>query len=829
MHKHMQLRRTVALILGICALFPTESVLARSDGAVEPTGQVFHVSIEIEADGDGLEERIAELLRERILRRSKVSVEVTRNTASDAELRIAIGRRATGASRFQAMVERHGVTLPGVARVAPEGYAVKLVQTEEGPLLIAEGADARGLLYAAGEILRRIEYGPDRVSLSPVDVSTAPAYRFRGSSANQGGTMREITGARAWTEKEWQDYFLDYALAGANTGYAGGAQFEFLKQFDLMTVGGCRPNQFRGDIPEDWKAGGLEGWEGTDWVCPSMPGARHALLEQWEEEFARTEDHDILRFYAGDPGGCRCSRCEPWGKTFIELCEEVAAIWLKHHPDSIIQVANQDLSNEGDQAIFAYLNEEPRTWLQGIAYGPGSNALSTYFRDELRDDLFEYPGTGPLNRYLSEILNNIPKHQTITHYSDITHWIRSQYNLDDADPYLVKAYNRRTFHTRPAAFYDIFQAIMPFSEGDIIYSEGYHDEFHQYLWNRLLWNPNRSLDDVMNEYCRYHFGVDAAPEMADAMLQLEKNLELPLAENDGVDRYYLLVKEAGWKIPPHLMAGNYRWMLHMQKAALDKYFQLRLRRELAREATLQSLAKNDPDNAVAKAQEVLAEPLETPDMAALKEEARRLGEESDRTIGLRNVGYFSADKPLSSLGWTVAQFEAAGATTDDERRAILRRIADYEDAGPGGYYDDAGAPGRQPHLIRGESHDASSWMDSSNRPSQNTIAYSIEDPRGVAFRYTALDPAADYRVRVTMVAPRIPGADAMPEGTKRLQSLLADGEYVVRNVEIPAYTAQIFEYDLPGSVTDDGDLELVFERGPGSLGVVVSEVWLLKE
>lgn len=51
---------------------------------------------------------------------------------------------------------------------------------------------------------------------------------------------------------------------------------------------------------------------------------------------------------------------------------------------------------------------------------------------------------------------------------------------------------------------------MPFSEGDIIYSEGYHDEFHQYLWNRLLWDPNRSLDEVTLKYCRYYFGEDTA-------------------------------------------------------------------------------------------------------------------------------------------------------------------------------------------------------------------------------------------------------------------------------------------------------------------------------
>jgi hypothetical protein len=824
MWKRTALTSMVVCILDLVVFLPAVGADAADESAVRSS----HLAITFESGGDGLEERIARLLSERVLRRSRIAVEVSHHAVAGVDLRVVIGRRTTSNGFFKALVERHGLTLPGTARTAPEGYAVKLVQEDGRPLLLAEGADARGLLYAAGEVLRRFEYGLDHVRLAPVDISTAPAYRFRGSSANQGGTMRNITGARGWTAKEWQDYFLDYALSGANTGYAGGAQFDFLHQFDLMTVGGCRPNQFRSEIPEEWKAGGLEGWEGTDWVCPSVPEARKALMRQWDEEFARTENHEVLRFYAGDPGGCRCPRCAPWGKNFIELCEEVAAIWRKYHPDTVVQIANQDLSNDGDRAIFDYLNEKPRTWVHGIAYGPGSNALSTYFRDELRDDLFEYPGTGPVNRYLAEILNNLPKHQTITHYSDITHWIRSQYTLEEPDPILMKAYNRRTFHTRPAAFYQIFQAIMPFSDGDIIYSEGYHDEFHQYMWNRLLWDPNRSLDSVMNEYCTYHFGKEAAPDMAAALLQLEKNLETPLAANAGIDRYYLLVKQGGWKIPPHLMAENYRWMLHMQKAALDKYFQLKLRREIARDAGLLSLAKMDPENAVSRARVLLTEPLETPDLAALKDEARRLGEESDRIIGLRNVGYFSVDKPLTSLSWTETQLQKAAAATDEERRAILYQLTHYEEAGAGGFYDDAGVPGRQPHLIRGNSYDATSRMDPSNRPSQNTIAYSLEDPRGVAFRYTELDATASYRVRVTVVAPRMRQQDGVPTDLRRLQNILADGEYIARDVNVPVYTAEQFEYDVPKTATGDSVLELTFERGTASVGLVVSEVWLLK-
>ena len=277
----------------------------------------------------------------------------------------------------------------------------------------------------------------------------------------------------------------------------------------------------------------------------------------------------MLRFFAGDPGGCRCERCEPWGKTFVLLCEELAPLWKKYHPRSEIQLCNQDLSNEGDQAIFAYLNAKPRTWVNSLSYGPGSNAMSPYFRDELRTDLFVYPGMGPVNRYLAYTLQNLPREQTICHYSDVSHWISDQYQCEHPEPHLVPVFGRRTFHQRPRAFYQIFQRIMPFSEGDILYSEGHHDEFHQYLWNRMLWDPNRPLDDLMREYAVDHFGAAAASDMVEASLQLERNLEAPIATNDGLDRYYALVQSAGERIPANLMAIDYRWREHMQKAALD--------------------------------------------------------------------------------------------------------------------------------------------------------------------------------------------------------------------------------------------------------------------
>ncbi len=629
---------------------------------------------------------VADVLKRRIERRSGVKVAIAGEPMESAAFSIHLGRRGVDAT-FDALCEEHGVRPPGKERRYAEGYAVKRIERgAASAMMIAVGADRRGVLYAAGEILRRLAYLPETVVAADVDVALSPAYRFRGCSANQGGTMRKVTEARAWTAEEWQEKVLDYALAGANafyTSHYGGPAYDFVKSFDLMTVTGVRPNEMGGDFPEDWRAGGLDAWEGRHWACPSHPEARAALLAKWKDDFTRRPFHDVLRLYAGDPGGCRDARCAPWGKTFVHLCEEVAALWLARYPESKVQIANQDLSNAGDQAIFDYLNAQPRSWLHGICYGPGSNAMSAYFRDELRDDLFEYPGHGPTNRYLSETLRQLPGDQRITNYSDITHWISAQYEVANPERNIIRSYGRRTFHTRPRAFYRIFQRIMPFTEGDIIYSEGYHDELHQYMWCRLLWNPNRELDDVLSEYARFHFGAEAAAPMIQAMFQSEQNLEAPLASNDGIDKVYAHVAEAGTHIPSHTMERDYRWRLYMQKAALDKYVQRKLRAELSKTARIrtllaESVTSAEVKKAVAKAHTILDEAPETEEMAKLRQEAGRLGGETEARYGVRNVGYFRLDKPLRDPRGLKRRLSAlSDAKLSRERRKLREAVLDY--------------------------------------------------------------------------------------------------------------------------------------------------------
>lgn len=831
-------QRLFIFLLLFLLLWNGEVAAAGASPFAEPSS----IAVVMDPSAPALEDRVAKVFSERLgmQRRSPgVAVAIVRGVTPPAGVfRVFLGR--TGTPLMNELCRKYTVVLPGKQRIAPESFALKTVTLDDGALaLIAVGADGRGVLYSVGEILRRLAYRPDAVTVPALDMQSAPAYRFRGSSANQGGTMRRITGARAWTDQESRDYMIEQALAGANTFYGAGSTVDFLDEYDLMTVTDCRPNEYKQPVQKEWQANVCYSChtQQTGWACPSVPEARKALLDQWDKDFAQRRNHDILRLYAGDPGGCRCPRCKPWGKTFVLLSEEIANLWLKRHPDSVVQIANQDLTNEGDQAIFDYLNEKPRPWLEGIAYGPGSNAMSPYFRSELREDLFEYARTGPVSRYLAETLSQLPKGQQITHYSDITHWISAQYQVEHPEPNLEKIYGRRTFHTRPKAFYDIFQAIMPFSEGDIIYSEGYHDELHQWMWNRLLWNSSQSLEAVLADYFTYFMGPEYVNAMSAAALELEKNIEAPLATNEGICRFLGLVREGGKTMPDFnkLRPGDHRWLEYLQKGLLDKYFQLKLRIEQDKEhrVTAALVGAGDAGAKLAAATAILAEPAESPEMAALREEARVAGEAGDTLFGVRNVGYFSTDKPLTNLVWISKQIERALAAPETERGPILANILGYEDAGPGGFYDDAGNKARQPHMIKGESYDGTAMMDPDNHPSQNTLAhgaFNLEDPRGVVFRYTGLDPSAQYRVRATLVLPRFRRSGAeTTETTKLTESIVADDVYLVKDVEIPEYTPRQFEYDVPKSVTQDGTLELAFERGVSETGIVVSEVWLLKQ
>ncbi|MCX6619973.1 MAG: hypothetical protein NTY38_02615 [Acidobacteria bacterium] len=670
------------------------------------------------------------------------------------------------------------------------------------------------------------------------------------------------------TRAEWRRVVLDYALAGANLFGAGGEDFAFLKSYGLMTHGLINPNALSGH-PE-WTA--VEPIGRFNFVCLSIPEARRLVLENIEGQMKHSLPHDIMRIPSGDAGGCWCEKCEPWGKTYVLMCEDIARIIHKYLPAARVYVTNQELSNAGDQFIFDYLNEKPRDWMAGIYYGPGSNAMSWNGtkRPDHRLDLFEYPGFGILDGYLREMTRQMPKRQAIQMFTDLTHWTTSQYGLMVSDPLpdfagrmpppldhwfyelrpdpaFAKTYNRRAFFVRPRAYYRIFQETMRYGEGEITYSEGHHDQFNQWMWQRLLWAPRTSMEDVITEYARTWFGSAAAPAMSEAILQMERNLTEPLAGNEGIGRTYRLVKEAGERMPARVRERSYLWEEYREKAVLDRYIQLRLLRQTERRRAIEKrFAGDDLDAAVRYA--VQREPEDSAEMAALSEEARVAGETSARLFGLRNIVYFTKDQDLVGLGWIERQVKRLASAKSEEKAAIARLIAHYEDPGEGGFYDDAGDAARSPRMVHGRQYSVNNFLagnlSNANLPSQRTMAYTEDAGPGVTFRYTGLDKGARYRVRFAFVRPKFLPRYAMlhPEKT---QSIYANDRLLAANVEVPELDAQLFEYAIPPELTSGGVVTIRLEKAANvatgrvplvnqwkrtsGWATVVSDVWLLKD
>jgi hypothetical protein len=771
------------------------------------------------------------------------------------------------------LAKKFGVVLPSEADPGAEGYVLASKFDSGVQHVLAMGTDRRGVLYAVGEILRQVAgRGSELEFPEQLNVRHAPRWAVRGLIVSQGATICELTGARQWTRDELRTAHLDYALAGANTfelGADGGPDdmFSFLKSYGLDALVCIVANGGKG--PPEWQAKEAIGRIG--YLSPSIPAAREALLKQHEAAFKSMPAFDYIHFKSGDGGGDESEASAPYGRTLVHLCAELAPILKKYHPNIKIFVGNQKLDNAGDNAIFEYLQAQPRDWMNGIMFGPGSNAMgwAPGRRQDHRTDLFRYARRGAQGGYLREMLHQLPPRQSILLFTDITHWVYSQYGLMDhemipdrnyqtppqwdydmyshkPDPAMAQVYNRRTFHARPSAYFKAFRETAEYAIGDVAYSEGQFDHANSWTYQRLFWNPHQSLTDVVGEYARSHFGREAAAAMTDAIFTLEKNLETPIADNPGIDRLVSLVVQAGQLMPEDLKVRNYLWRQYAEKAYLDKYIQLDVRQQTALVERLTSELKaaffNGHLDATVASLAKASLPDASPEMLEYKAGAERFGNESDRLFGVRNDGYFKLMQDYVGFGWLQKQIKLAAVATPTIRKSIVEQILYNDDPGVGGFYDDAGDPERSPHLVHGWTY-GDGAVSKENRKSQRTMAFTTDEKQGVTFQYDDLDPQATYRVRLSLVRPKYKARYA-DRHKQTSQSIYADDFPLVKDLKLPEYYAEYFEYDIPPAAVADGKLTLTFRkqsgigeglpsdvtiwRNTGGWGTLVSEVWLMK-
>jgi hypothetical protein len=816
-------------------------LFAACTAAAEPAGQtVSRVGVLCGKDNSEPEAKAATILASRILKRSDVKVKVAVNSDAkpsaifdSAELVFVVGTPEKDGTVRQLM-QQSGArlpTLPNSTRIHPEGFAVKSGRCEGKPCVVIAGSDPRGTLYGVGAVLRAMTYLPDKIVVPALHLCEKPALWMRGGQpSGPGSRAREFGKLRPRTGEEHLEMMEDYMLLGTNV-YGGDPKF--LHSYDMLTAFGRTANEMPAGFPKAWAA---DDGHSPQYVCPSISEARKALLVSFDEMFRKMPDYDFFTTNSGDEGGCRCAKCSPWGGTYIKLMHEIAGLLHKHHPNTKILATNQDLDNEGNQQIFDYLNQHDSSWLYAIRYGPGADEMQTYIRGPVNPRWFEYEGFGPLGNYLKYMYHELPRTTTIALYSDITHWMQSQYAVPHPDVALAAVYERRSWNARPRNFDRVGNEIMHYAVGDIHYSEGMHDDFNKWFWYRKLWDPNLDADTLTKEYCRYWFGPAAEGEAAQAIFLMERTLERPVVDNPGIAKAVELLRSAGKKIPENLLRTDWRWRVMSEKSLMDLYIQQLLQRgeELKRQAgaiLVRAQSSQQPSAELAEAVKILDQPLLSSSMKALMEEAKERGEEANRVAGYREPVVFLVDQlDLSEVGWWKQTLQRALSSGDEKRtRNAARMVLHYADPGSGGFYDALGWPNDPQHLINGEWQWGFMPFAGPARHSHYSVAYTFFEPRGVVLKYDKLDPAAQYVVRLANGMHRTEASRRL-QGIELKEGIMANGKVISDGFAIPRGDVAYPEFELPHELTRGGTLEITLTGASKRLPLTAAhEVWLMRK
>ncbi len=775
------------------------SLAARSI-AGEPAVDLTRAIIVTPPGLTGPERKAVAMLADEVEKRTQLHWRLADAWPADEVPVVAVGR----AEALKAYADRLGVADSGNQ---PEGYRIEVRAGRGAPAVRVAGNDARGVLFGVGRLLRAMDLDKGKATLpAAFHVATAPHYPLRG---HQLGYRPKTNSYDGWDLPQWEQYFRDLAVFGCNA-------IELIpprSDDDSDSPHFPRP-------PLEMMAGmsklcddyGLDVWI---WY-PAMdedysdPKTVESALKEWGEVFAKLPRVDAVFVPGGDPGHTR-------PRYLMALLEKQTEVLHRHHPKATMWVSPQSFTREWMDEFLDILRTEP-AWLAGVVHGPQTRMS------------------------LAQLRRAVPKRYPIRNYPDITHSRSCQFPVPDWDTAFAVTEGREVINPRPLGEARIFRYTQPHTVGFITYSEGCNDDVNKAAWSALGWDPDADVVDVLREYARYFIGPAYADGFAQGLLALERNWQGPALTNAGIEttlqQFQAMEKSAR---PRELQ--NWRFQQALYRAYYDAYVRSRLLYETELEdramSELRRARRTGSLVALAEAERTLQEAVTRPVSEEWRARVFELGEALFQSIRMqlsvprykaigvdRGANLDTIDHPLNDRTWLLARFaEIRGAATEPERLRGIDAILNWTDPGPGGFYDDLGKLSCQPHLVRGpgfaEDPDflASSLVHFEGRPAFRRSwwdqALALFDAP-LTLRYTALDPAARYKVRVVYGR----GPIRLVAGEKAEIHPLMNKPY------------EVLEFDVPADAVAGGVLELHWfgqpGRGGNGRGCQVAEVWLVK-
>jgi hypothetical protein len=679
-----------------------------------------------------------------------------------------------------------------------EGYRVARVYNS----VLVVGNDPRGTLFGIGALLRNLRMERDILEIADdFKIATAPKYPLRG---HQLGYRPKTNSYDGWDVATWNQYIRDLAVFGTNAIELIPPRSDDAADSPHFPLPPLRMMTEQSRIAASY---GLDVWI---WY-PAMdkdysdPATVEFALREWEVVYKALPRIDAIFVPGGDPG-----HTEP--KYLLPLLEKQTALLHKYHPKAQMWVSPQSFNKEWMDQFLAILKNEQPTWLSGVVFGP------------------------QVRLSLPELRAAAPARYPIRHYPDITHSRQSQYPVPDWDVAFAATEARETINPRPVDQAAIFRALQPFTIGFLTYSEGCNDDVNKMIWSALGWNPDANVTDILTEYSRYFIGHQYASSFTRGLLALEQNWRGPIATNSNIENTLAEFQAMEKSAAPATLA-NWRFQEGLYRAYYDAY----IRRRVVHETEIENRAMTKLRNGnMAEAEKILDTTLTDRVALDLRGRIFELAEALFQSIRMQlSVAKYKAistdrgatldtvDVVLNNRGWLKAQFA-------DKNRNI-DRILNWEDPGPGGFYDDLGNLSRQPHLVRGLPYAQdpaflqSSYVGHSYRAERRSSWWNTAESLGdtpLQMHYDQLDRNAQYKIRITY-------AGDSPNIKMRLIAKTANDTIEIHPLITKPNPIAPIEFQIPKAATQSGALDLSWSReaslGGNGRGNQVAEVWLIKE
>lgn len=750
---------------------------------------------------------------------------------------------AVVAGSWQGLRESHSALFrslitAGGPPTAAEGYRLQTAGRSNGPLVLVEGADERGVLFGVGGLLRALRMSKGRVALpGPLEVATAPKYPLRG---HQLGYRPKTNAYDAWNVPMWDQYFRDLAVFGTNA-------------IELIPPrSDDEPNSPHFPLPPMpmmVEMSRLADEYGLDvWIWyPAMDGSYldsktpENAVHEWGEVFAALPRIDAVFVPGGDPG-----HTEP--KYMMALLEKQTANLQRYHPHAQMWMSPQSFDEVWLHEFFEIIAREP-TWLSGVVYGP------------------------QMRIGVSELRERLPKRYPIRLYPDITHSVECQFPVPDWDVAYALTEGREVINPRPLGYANIFHLQAPYSMGFLSYSEGCNDDVNKFIWSSLAWSPEKPVIEILREYSGYFISDRLRDDFAQGILSLEENWKGPLIANESVTTALEQFRSMEDSASPEELL-NWRFQMGLYRAYYDAYIRARLIHETDAQArAIQELARIysfgaalnpldigeppggptsniEPLELLDEAESILNEPFTDPVAPRLRTRILELGEALFQSIHMqlaveryqaeavsRGANLDTLEAPLNDVLWLKEQFGKVRALTSQaERRRAIEEIIERTNPGPGGFYDNLGDLWRQQHLVPGlgplgdpefrssalVGHGYPEWSGAAVPLAWKCWAESLYDAP-LEMHYSDLDANARYKIRVVYSGD---------ESRIKIRLDCNGNRQVHPSIPKP-WPPSPLEFDIPAEATRTGDLTLIWRRevgkGGNGRGCQVAEVWLMKK